>query len=112
MPGLRRLGAEEIREVEPYAVGLAALHSPATAITDYVAVARAMAAEVEAAGGEVRLRRPRRRHPASGRRCRRDGRGDGAPVRLDHVVVAAGLQADRVATLAGRPRADDRAVPR
>ena len=28
------------REIEPYAAGLAALHSPGTAITDYVAVAR------------------------------------------------------------------------
>ncbi len=104
VPGLRRLGAEEIREVEPYAVGLAALHSPATAITDYVAVARAMGAEVEAAGGEVRLGAR-----VVGIRRQGDGavvtvEGDGAPLRLDHVVVAAGLQADRVATLAGGDR--------
>ena len=46
VPGLRRLDGAAIRDVEPYAVGLAALHSPATAITDYVAVARAMADEV------------------------------------------------------------------
>ena len=104
VPGLRRLGAEEIREVEPYAVGMAALHSPATAITDYVAVARAMGAEVEAAGGEVRLGAR-----VVGIRRQGDGavvtvEGDGAPLRLDHVVVAAGLQADRVATLAGGDR--------
>ena len=104
VPGLRRLGAEEIREVEPYAVGLAALHSPATAITDYVAITRALAEEVRAAGGEVRL----------GARVvdlQRQGdgvvvriAGDPAPLRLDHVVVAAGLQADRVAALVGGAR--------
>ncbi len=101
VPGLRRLAAAEIRDVEPYAVGLAALHSPATAITDYVAVTEALADEVHAAGGEVRL-------GARVVHIRRQGdgavvhvAGDDAPLRLDHVVVAAGLQADRVAALAG-----------
>ena len=104
VPGLRRLGAEEIREVEPYAVGLAALHSPATAITDYDAVTRAIASEVEAAGGQVRLEAR-----VVGIRRQGDGvvvvvEGDHAPLRFDHVVVAAGLQADRVAALAGGDR--------
>ena len=104
VPGLRRLAPEEIREVEPYAAGLAALHSPATAITDYVAVTRAIAAEVEAAGGEVRLGAR-----VVGLRRQGDGavvtvEGDRRPVRLDHVVVAAGLHADRVAALAGDGR--------
>jgi L-2-hydroxyglutarate oxidase len=104
VPGLRRLAAEEIRDVEPYAVGLAALHSPATAITDYDAVTKAIAREVEAAGGQVRLEAP-----VVG--IRRQGvgavvtvEGDHAPMRFDHVVVAAGLQTDRVAALAGGDR--------
>ena len=50
VPGLRRLGAEEIAEVEPNARGVAALHSPATGVVDFVAVAEAYAADVEAAG--------------------------------------------------------------
>ena len=41
VPGLRRVDAAAIREIEPHAAGLAALHSPATAITDYVAVPEA-----------------------------------------------------------------------
>jgi L-2-hydroxyglutarate oxidase LhgO len=41
VPGLRRVDAATITDIEPHAVGLAALHSPATAITDFVAVARA-----------------------------------------------------------------------
>ena len=96
VPGLRRLGAGEIQDVEPYAVGLAALHSPATAITDYVAVAEALAAEVTAAGGDVRLGAAvsaiERR--AGAVRVRIDG--DEAPVVVDRLVVAAGLHADRL----------------
>ena len=104
VPGLRRLTAHQIRDVEPYAAGLAALHSPATAITDYVAVTRALAAEVADAGGEVRTGAR-----VVGIRRQGDGAvvavdGDHGPLRLDHVVVAAGLQADRVAALAGDGR--------
>jgi (S)-2-hydroxyglutarate dehydrogenase len=54
VPGLRRLDPAELREVEPEATGLAALHSPATGIVDFGAVAAAYAREIEALGGEVR----------------------------------------------------------
>ena len=43
VPGLRRVTAEELADVEPHARGLAALHSPETAITDYPDSARALA---------------------------------------------------------------------
>lgn len=43
VPGLRRIGPHELRELEPHATGIAGLHSPHTAIVDYGAVARAMA---------------------------------------------------------------------
>src|SRR3954447_15769131 len=42
VPGLRRLSASEIPDVEPNAVGAAALHSPETGIVDFAAVARSM----------------------------------------------------------------------
>jgi (S)-2-hydroxyglutarate dehydrogenase len=53
VPGLRRLDAAGLREVEPHAAGIAALHSPGTAIVDFVAVARALADDVREAGGEI-----------------------------------------------------------
>ena len=99
VPGLRRLAAEELTEVEPHARGLAALHSPGTAITDYPAVARALADEVVAAGGDVRLGAcvvGIRRHVDA---VLVQVEGDRTPLRLDHLVVAAGLQADRVSAL-------------
>ncbi|KQV64938.1 hydroxyglutarate oxidase [Nocardioides sp. Root122] len=101
VPGLRRLTSAEITEVEPHAAGLAALHSPATAITDYVAITRAIADEVVAAGGEVRLSSPVVGIRREGGRVAVDVAGGGAPVVVDHLVVAAGLQSDRVAALVG-----------
>lgn len=98
VPGLRRVDGAGITEIEPYAAGLAALHSPATAVTDYGAVARAYAADIEAAGGEIRLSTPVTAVTE---------RGGGVEVatpegrqRVDHLVICAGLQSDRVARLA------------
>ena len=53
VPGLRRLAAEEIPEVEPHARGLAALHSPATGVVDFKAVTRALADDVREAGATL-----------------------------------------------------------
>ncbi len=55
VPELRRISKAEIKELEPHAGGIAALHSPRTAITDYPAIAREFAKDIEASGGEVRL---------------------------------------------------------
>lgn len=111
VPGLRRLDAAQIREVEPHARGLVALHSPATAITDYVAVAEQMAREIEDAGGSIRLASP------VDAVHRRPGGIDvvigGRPERVDRLVVCAGLQADRLARqVAGAATREDlRIVP-
>ena len=53
VPGLRRLSGYELREIEPHAVGIAALHSPQTGIVDFSAVARALASEVSVHTGCV-----------------------------------------------------------
>jgi (S)-2-hydroxyglutarate dehydrogenase len=53
VPGLRRLDAAGIAEVEPHATGVAALHSPATGIVDFAHVARAYADDFLAAGGAI-----------------------------------------------------------
>ena len=105
VPGLRRVDAGGIREIEPHATGLAALHSPHTAITDFTAVARAFADDITEAGGEVCLNFPVTRiTPAAG--GLEVGSGD-RTVRVDQLVVCAGLHADRVAGLAA-----DRPAPR
>jgi L-2-hydroxyglutarate oxidase LhgO len=99
VPGLRRVDGSGITDVEPHARGLAALHSPQTAITDFVAVAMSFAADIEATGGEVRLSAQ-----VTGI-DRRNGAvqvtlGTGERLGFDRLVVCAGLQGDRMAQLA------------
>ena len=47
VPGLRRIGRDEIAQIEPNAVGLQALHAPNTGIVDYAEVARKIGAELQ-----------------------------------------------------------------
>jgi 2-hydroxyglutarate dehydrogenase len=50
---LRHLSAAELREIEPHAAGLVALHSPATGVVDFGQVAMSYARDLEARGGIV-----------------------------------------------------------
>ncbi len=94
VPGLRRVEATEIREIEPHAAGLVGLHSPATAITDYVAIAESIVREIVAGGGEVRLSTPvTALARGAGGVTVTTGR---AQQRFDHLVVCGGLQGDRL----------------
>lgn len=108
VPGLRRVGAEEIGEIEPNCIGVAALHSPATGIVAYTEVARHLAREIREAGVEVHLghevidivERPRgalltHSHGA---------------LEARHAIFCAGAWADRLAVRAGAP-SDPRIVP-
>jgi (S)-2-hydroxyglutarate dehydrogenase len=109
VPGLRWLDAGELREVEPHARGVAALHSPRTAIVDFGAYARTLAKEVEAAGGQIRTGaevRTVEQRPAAVR----VGTASGEVLELGRLVVCAGLHADRVAALSGDGD-DPRIVP-
>ncbi|NKY35202.1 L-2-hydroxyglutarate oxidase [Nocardia speluncae] len=99
VPGLRRVDSAGIRDIEPFAEGVAALYSPHTAITDFRRVAEAFAADVVAAGGEVRTSCAvdRIARTTSGIEI-----GVGEQVlHAERVVICAGLQADTVAGLAG-----------
>ncbi len=100
VPGIRRIGPDELTGLEPHVRGVGGLHSPSTAIVDFPGVTRALAAEVEDAGGSVRTgvevtglderggevvvvcggRTDRRLRPR-GRLRRAAGRPDGPPCR-------------------------------
>ena len=54
LQGTRRISAQELRELEPEARGLAALHVPETGIVDFSAVCAKLAEEIRARGGEIR----------------------------------------------------------
>jgi 2-hydroxyglutarate dehydrogenase len=108
VPGLHRLDASGLREVEPHAAGVAALHSPATGVVDFAAVTRALAADLGRAGGVL----------ATGCGVRRIAPGRRA-IRLEHArgtleagfaVFCAGAWSDRLA-VAGGADPDPRIVP-
>jgi len=125
VPGLRRIGPQELRELEPHVRGMAALHSPATGIVDFAAVARALADDVRAGGGEVvtaaevegvEPRAPAASAPgghgagpsvASQAAMRLAG---GAEIRARRAVFCAGAWSDRLAEAAGASP-DPRIVP-
>lgn len=55
VPGVALLDAAGLGEREPWVRGVAAVLSPSTAVVDFVAVARALAGDVLAAGGTVHV---------------------------------------------------------
>ena len=108
VPGLRRIGAAELAELEPHCRGVAALHSPATGIVDFGEVARSLARELAEGGVPVATRsgvaRVGRRGP---RLTLEHARGETRP---RFAVFCAGAWADRLAVQDGAP-ADPRIVP-
>ncbi|KOU55808.1 hydroxyglutarate oxidase [Streptomyces sp. MMG1533] len=108
VPELRKISKEEIEEIEPNAGGIAALHSPRTAITDYKAIAGEFAKDIETSGGEVRLRFPVTSitdvpggiEVASGQ----------DRIRVDRLILCAGLHSDAVAHLA-QDKQEPRIIP-
>jgi L-2-hydroxyglutarate oxidase LhgO len=94
VPGLRWLDPAALAEVEPFAAGVAALHSPATAIVDFTEVAGALAGDEDIRlGFEVTSVRNGAAEVTLS--------GPAGEVTADWVVVCAGLQSDRVSRLAG-----------
>jgi L-2-hydroxyglutarate oxidase len=100
LDGVRRIGAEALREIEPEVAGIQGLFVPQTGIVNFTAVTESLAADLSAAGGEVR----------TGTRvvtidARVEGlvidTADGRSLRAAHLVNCAGLQCDRIARLAG-----------
>jgi (S)-2-hydroxyglutarate dehydrogenase len=95
------IGRERLRELEPHAAGVRAIHVPETGIVDYPAVCERLAARTRERGGEVR--------------CGAEVAGlktTAAEIVAEttigtfaarYAVNCAGLYADRVARLAGEP---------
>lgn len=106
--GLEILDPAGIRDVEPHAGGLAALRVPEEGIVDYPAVCEKLAREIEALGGRVECGAGVEKLERRGAEwVARTPRGEFAS---DVIVTCAGLQADRVARLAGE-RPEVRIVP-
>src|SRR5439155_18768527 len=99
---------ERLREIEPHAGAVRAIHSPRTAIVDFSQVAQAMARVFSFNGGQIR----------TGERVesfvRRDGllrmETSGGIVSARTLINCSGLHTDRVARMLG-VRTDIRIIP-
>jgi len=108
VPGLEMIGPERLREIEPHARAVRAIHSPRTAIVDFSQVAQAMARVFSFNGGQIR----------TGERVesvvRRDGllrmETSGGTVSARTLINCSGLHTDRVARMMG-VRNDIRIIP-
>ncbi|MBK7404553.1 MAG: L-2-hydroxyglutarate oxidase [Phycisphaerales bacterium] len=94
-----RIGPDRLRNLEPHAAGIAALHVPESGIVDYPGVCRALVAEIERAGGRVQT---------SARVVAIETRPDGVTLattageyHATTLINCAGLHSDRVTALAG-----------
>ncbi|GAA1775550.1 L-2-hydroxyglutarate oxidase [Streptomonospora arabica] len=113
VPGVTRLGPEGLREIEPHVSGVAGLHSPTTATTDFIAVAEALADDVRRAGGRIVLGAPviaLRQDTDKAEVLTGDPRGERVRRSFDRVIICGGLHSDRLARMAGAP-AEPRIVP-
>lgn len=107
VPGLEEVGPERIREIEPHCLGIRALWSPGTGITDWRKVALAYADDVRAAGATIETGRAATSIALRGTETVvGTSRGD---LVVRHVIACAGLQADRVSAMTGEDGPD---VPR
>ncbi len=105
VPGVRIVGADELRELEPHVRGIAALHSPSTSIVDFAEVTRALAADAAAAGAKILLGQQVVALRALNKEVVVTARGAGAAEAVfDRIVVCGGLHSDRLAVLAGDHR--------
>ena len=108
LEGLEELDETELRRIEPHVTGVRALHVPETGVVDFQLVARRMADVLRRRGARIVL-------GSRVEKIARDGSGvsvrtPAGATRTSAVVACAGLQADRVAALAGADL-DARVVP-
>ncbi|HUP18170.1 MAG TPA: L-2-hydroxyglutarate oxidase [Acidimicrobiia bacterium] len=98
--GVRSISPSELKALEPEARGIAALHVPGAGTVDYKEVAVALRRRIEALGGEVVTGSKVVGATRKGTTWSLDMEGH-EQLQAPKIVVCAGLQADRVASLLG-----------
>ncbi len=96
--GLKLLNAEEVREYEPHAAGIAGIRVPKEGITDYSQVCVEMVKEIREWGGEIQFSSEAKRMERRDRWTIHTPSGD---YEADFLINCAGLHCDRVGRKAG-----------
>jgi len=106
--GLKKLNQEQLREIEPHAAGIAAIHVPQEGIVDYKKVVAAIALRLQNGGGNIvtsakvtKLRQLNNKWIVS---------TTNGEFETDIIVNCAGLYCDRISELAGEKR-ETRIIP-
>jgi len=99
LTGLRLIGSEELRELEPHASGLQALLVPSTGVTDYAVVCEKYAQLIVASGGTVRTSVAVTGIQRSAQEIVVET--NTAAFATSAVINCAGLYSDRIARMAG-----------
>lgn len=97
--GMEMIGPERLRELEPHARGIKALHVPTTGIIDFPRVAQTYAKLIQDHGGSIRLRHEVRRIVHADGGLVLEASGD--TIHSKFMINCGGLHCDRIARLAG-----------
>jgi L-2-hydroxyglutarate oxidase len=93
------IGPERLKELEPHAAGVRAIHVPEAGIVNFRAVCHKLAELVRQRGGEVRCGARVTAVQQNGEEIRLETTAGG--IAADYLVTCSGLQSDRVAQLTG-----------
>jgi L-2-hydroxyglutarate oxidase len=104
LKGMEIIGPERLKEIEPHASGIKALHVPETGIVDYRKVAAAYADKVRYANGDIRL--AQRVVGILDRSEEIILQTSGGDYRTKYLINCGGLQADIVAQMMGGKNRD------
>jgi L-2-hydroxyglutarate oxidase len=100
LQGLRKLNPAQIKEIEPHAAGIAAIHVPQEGIVDYPAVCEKLGELIRQRGGEIKLNaRVEKIVSDGGEKVVETSAGN---FRAKFVVACGGLHADRVVKMSGQ----------
>lgn len=108
LQGLRKLNPQQIREIEPHAAGLAAIHVPQEGIVDYLAVCEKFGELIRKRNGEIRLNARVKKIITDGNeKILKTSTGN---FRAKFVITCGGLHSDRLVKASGQ-KASAKIIP-
>lgn len=97
--GIQKIGIDELKDIEPYATGIQAIHVPCTGIVDYVGVCKKLAELSTRENGTLKLSQEVEKIHTDGREVVIQTNDDRFSSR--YFINCAGLYSDHVAQMAG-----------
>jgi L-2-hydroxyglutarate oxidase len=98
--GLRKLNPQQIKEIEPHAAGIAAIHVPQEGIVDYPGVCEKLGELIRKSGGEIKLNARVLKIVSAG--SEQVVATSAGHFRAKFVVTCGGLHSDRLVKAAGQ----------